>query len=191
MTKSELRASIVARFRASAVSAADREAASGAICQAIRRHPAWDGAKSVAAFLALPSEPQLATLWETGPERQFCFPRIRGDRVELIHLADHELLRRSDWKFESDELATAPVIPPGEIDLFLVPGFAFTASGQRLGRGGGFYDRLLARRSAQSIAIGVCFSARIVEALPRESHDQDVDLVVTECGVMSHTPRAR
>ena len=185
VTKAELRARLVAELRAAAPRREQRQAASDAICRAIRRHPAWIAAKSVCAFLPLPSEPQIAPLWEDEHAPAFCFPRVRGDEVKLIRLDDPALLRRSNWRLEADELAAAPIVEPGDVDLFLVPGLAFTARGQRLGRGGGFYDRLLSKRSAHSTAIGICFSQQIVTQLPREPHDQDVDAVITEHGLLA------
>lgn len=184
VTKAELRAHFLAALRSGGRSSEQCGAASAAICEAIRRHPAWVGAKVVAAFLPLPSEPRLASLWEGEKAPAFCFPRVAGNDVELIRLADPELLRRTNWRLESDEVAAAPVIHAADVDLFLVPGLAFTAeTGVRLGRGGGYYDRLLARRRAGSVAIGICFSLQLAPKLPREGHDQCVDAVITERGM--------
>ena len=62
----------------------------------------------------------------------------------------------------------------------LVPGLAFARDGARLGRGGGFYDRLLAGPQLRARRVGVCFEVQIVEAMPLEEHDQRVDEVLTE-----------
>lgn len=64
-----------------------------------------------------------------------------------------------------------------DIDLILVPGLAFTDEGHRLGRGGGFYDRLLQQYFGKSI--GVCFKEQLLDELPFENHDQMVDTVVS------------
>ena len=71
-----------------------------------------------------------------------------------------------------------PTVP----DVVVVPGLGFTPMGARLGRGGGWYDRFLARRSARCVAIGVCFAEQIVDDLPVEDHDMTVDIVVTDEG---------
>ncbi len=65
----------------------------------------------------------------------------------------------------------------------IVPGVAFTQAGARLGRGKGFYDRWLEGRGV--FKLGVCFSAQVVEAVPREGHDVRMDGVVTEVGVFT------
>ena len=65
-----------------------------------------------------------------------------------------------------------------EVDVFLVPGVAFTASGKRLGRGGGYYDKLL-NKYPDTLKIGITFNERIMQDLPTESHDISMDYVFT------------
>lgn len=65
-----------------------------------------------------------------------------------------------------------------EIDLIIVPGLGFDRRGNRLGYGGGYYDRLLAEIAAPKAALA--FAAQIIEAIPTEAHDERVDFVVTE-----------
>ncbi len=74
-----------------------------------------------------------------------------------------------------------PVMKPDRVALALVPGVAFDAAGGRLGRGGGYYDRLLAG-SHRPVSIGVCFGFQLVPAVPMEAHDARVDAVVSERG---------
>jgi 5-formyltetrahydrofolate cyclo-ligase len=69
-------------------------------------------------------------------------------------------------------------------DVVIVPGLAFTAAGDRLGQGGGWYDRFLATVRSDCVSIGVCFDGQLVDALPVEAHDITVDHVVTERGVV-------
>jgi 5-formyltetrahydrofolate cyclo-ligase len=183
VNKAELRAHLVRELRSAAQRPAEREAASDAICTAIRQHPAWAGAGLVCAFFPLPSEPQIASLWEKGRAPVFCFPRVRGGEVDLIRLDDPAHRRQATWKLDAAHHDAAPTVAAGEVDLFLVPGLAFTSHGSRLGRGGGFYDRLLPRRSPRSTALGVCFALQLVETVPHEPHDQRVDAVITERGL--------
>jgi 5-formyltetrahydrofolate cyclo-ligase len=68
---------------------------------------------------------------------------------------------------------------PSEIDLWILPGVAFDENGNRLGFGGGYYDRLLADRWAE--AIGLAFDFQVMGApLPIEENDRPVDQIVTE-----------
>ena len=68
------------------------------------------------------------------------------------------------------------VINKGEIDLWLVPGLAFTKKGLRLGHGKGIYDRLLTGSKGEKI--GVCFDFQMVNELPTEDWDVSVDIVL-------------
>jgi 5-formyltetrahydrofolate cyclo-ligase len=73
--------------------------------------------------------------------------------------------------------ASCPEIPLGQFDLILVPGVAFDLSGNRLGRGKGFYDRILAE--ASGIKCGVCHDFQLLEKIPAEPHDAKVDFILT------------
>ena len=158
---------------------------SRAIVAAVAAHPAFLAATTVALFAPIPTEPDVEPLWEKAAHR-FCYPRLTGDRIEFAavrHLAD---LAPAAWNpLIREPLASAqPIIAPTDIDLILVPGLAFTRDGRRLGRGGGYYDRLLGLRHSHAIALGVCFDLQLVADLPCEPHDQRVDAVVTESGAL-------
>jgi len=73
--------------------------------------------------------------------------------------------------------ASCAEIPLNQFDLILVPGMAFDLSGNRLGRGQGFYDRLLAE--ASGIKYGVCHDFQLLEKIPSEPHDAKVDFILT------------
>ncbi|MDD5140308.1 MAG: 5-formyltetrahydrofolate cyclo-ligase [Verrucomicrobiales bacterium] len=68
-------------------------------------------------------------------------------------------------------------IPLDKFDLVLVPGVAFDLHGNRLGRGRGFYDRLL--QSASGVKCGVCYDIQLLENIPAEPHDAKVDFILT------------
>lgn len=78
-----------------------------------------------------------------------------------------------------------PVPDPAAVDVVVVPGIAFTRSGDRLGQGGGWYDRFLTRVRDDCVLIGVCFDPLVVERLPVEDHDVRIHHVVTERGLRS------
>ena len=68
------------------------------------------------------------------------------------------------------------------VGAVVVPGVAFTPAGARLGRGAGMYDRLLPQLRG-AVRIGVCIEPLVRDALPVETHDASVDLVVTDASV--------
>ncbi len=72
----------------------------------------------------------------------------------------------------------AGAVDISEIDLVIVPGVAFSRRGERLGRGGAVYDRLLDATGATKI--GLCYGFQIRADIPREPHDQSVDWIATE-----------
>ena len=72
--------------------------------------------------------------------------------------------------------------PLNRFDLILVPGVAFDLSGNRLGRGRGFYDRILAE--ASGIKCGVCHDFQLLEKIPSEPHDAKVDFILTPSRVV-------
>lgn len=70
------------------------------------------------------------------------------------------------------------------LDLILVPGLAFTRDGARLGRGGGYYDRLLAHPTCRAKRIAVAYDLQLVDHIPLELHDQRVHQIITESGLI-------
>ncbi len=79
------------------------------------------------------------------------------------------------------EPAEADIVKPADVSVWIVPGLAFTASGSRLGYGGGWYDRFLTSSCRGSLKIGVAHAFQLVEELPEEPHDIRLDRIVTDC----------
>ena len=74
---------------------------------------------------------------------------------------------------------SAPIVPLNQLDFVLVPGVAFDPSGGRLGRGKGFYDRLLAETNNACMKCGVALEEQIITAIPSEAHDVCMNFVLT------------
>ncbi|MCP4835734.1 MAG: 5-formyltetrahydrofolate cyclo-ligase [Phycisphaera sp.] len=103
----------------------------------------------------------------------------RMQPVRLRSLDDSEL-ETDRYGLRTPSRPWSPV-DPTELDAILVPGVAFTPAGHRLGRGGGYYDRLLAGSPDTIRRIGICHRVQIVDSLPQRPHDMPVhDLVVVE-----------
>ena len=75
-------------------------------------------------------------------------------------------------------------VDPTWPDVVVVPGLAFAPGGQRLGQGGGWYDRFLIGVRGDCEIVGVCFREQLVDELPTEPHDVAVDRVVTDSGLV-------
>lgn len=82
---------------------------------------------------------------------------------------------------QPDPAATTWLPAEARIDLVVVPGLAFDRRGQRIGWGGGYYDRFLAQVPA--VKIGLCYDALVLDCIPGEPHDVPVDLVVAETAI--------
>lgn len=77
------------------------------------------------------------------------------------------------------------ILPPSLIEVAVIPGVVFDRSGHRLGYGGGYYDRFLARSAPQALRVGLAYSCQVVDRIPALSHDVPMDLVITEQEVLS------
>ncbi len=140
----------------------------------------WNAAGSVLLFAPLPGEPDPTGILSHHGRKSFLFPRVSGESLKLFRWSPE-----SEWisgRFgvrEPDPGSWEPALA-GEVDLALVPGLAFDASGRRLGRGKGFYDRLLGDSGFSATKAGVCWESRLLPTIPKESHDVAMDLILTE-----------
>lgn len=80
-----------------------------------------------------------------------------------------------------------PLISISDIDVVIVPGVAYDINRYRLGYGGGFYDRFLSTLKPDAITIGIAFDFQIFDNIPKESHDAQLDYIVTETKVLSRS----
>ena len=152
-----------------------------ALCARLAAFPAYAQARTVAIFDPMPSEPAIDLLWEKAP-RDFLYPRVDGERIRLLPVRDPaELLQPGHGlRFREPPLVDEDVATP---QVVLVPGLAFTRNGRRLGRGGGYYDRLLAGLPPETVRIAICFTFQLVDELPMEPHDERVHAVATEAAI--------
>lgn len=141
---------------------------------------------TVSAFIGMSGEVDLSSLFTRLPGWRWVLPRVEADGSMTFR--DRDLPRETHrWGMEQPTDA-GPVIPLHEIDVFLTPGVAFDRSGGRLGNGGGFYDRVLATKRGDSPAVGITVTRRVVDTVPMEPHDQRVDWLATEDGVIPCSP---
>jgi 5-formyltetrahydrofolate cyclo-ligase len=148
--------------------------------------PSWPPGTTIALFGGLKNEPDflphlIPTLKQQGVTLA-CFQIDSGElRPREIHSIDD--LQRGQMNVWEPKTHCQPV-EIAALDLILVPGLAFTRDGLRLGRGGGYYDRLLAHPQCKARRIGIAFEAQAVESIPVEPHDQRVHQIITESGLI-------
>ena len=158
-------------------------AQSTAIRRALRDWLAGRQGLSIASFASLPGEPMLLPLLADLPGHRWFFPRVSGGSMEF-HLADAATFSAGPFGI-LEPPAGAPTTHVREIDVFLCPGMGFTASGSRIGRGKGYYDRALASSRPDAIRIGVCFNEQVLAEIPTDPHDQPMHFLATPAGVVA------
>ena len=174
VAKAELRRKIQLLLRAGR---ADWKRLSQGLIERLRQQTFWEQARTVALFAPLPDEPDLLELMSNDSKR-FVFPRMATHGLSWHQAHSEAALRPVGGQRMLREPVEIQEVRAGEIDLMIVPGVAFTLSGARLGRGGGYYDRALTELSQGTVSVGVCFECQILPALPMEAHDQAVSRVI-------------
>ena len=162
-----------------ATPAAERARLSAQVCARARQLLADAGANTVMVYVSFRSEVETAALIaELRRTYRVAAPRVAAaGRMEAMLMDTQPLVRSRLGIMEPP--ATAAPVEPASIDAVLVPGLAFDGDGYRLGYGGGYYDRFLAR-CARALRIGLAFEAQIVESVRPHARDQPLDHVVTE-----------
>lgn len=110
--------------------------------------------------------------------KHFYLPRVNGVNLDIL---PYDQSRLELVAFHIEEPTGTDTVSPEEIELIVVPGVAYDRSGNRLGRGKGFYDRLLS--STKATKIGVAYEFQLVDSIPTEPHDVKMDLVITQSGI--------
>ncbi len=154
----------------------------GAMCDL----PAYRQAQKVLGYLNFGSE-LAAELWvqqALADGKQVLLPRVNkaSKHLDLYQVQDLERdVAPGLWGIRE------PVVErcikedaPGTVDFILLPGVAFTREGARLGYGGGFYDKLLARMPHRPTLVAGAFALQVVQEIPLESTDHKVEWLVTE-----------
>jgi 5-formyltetrahydrofolate cyclo-ligase len=114
--------------------------------------------------------------------RSIWFPRVRRQSQELALVKVEDPAELEPGAFGVLEPTGAETVPVANLRraLICVPGLAFSPSGQRLGRGGGYYDRLLAQAGPQSISAGLAYAFQVLDQIPQSPGDRRIDLIFTE-----------
>ncbi len=141
-------------------------------------------ANTIACYHALPGEVQTLPLIEKWyKKKQIALPVVRGDDLLLLPYAGRESVQIGAFGiWEPRVTAESPSSIEQDIDLIIVPGVAFDRQMNRLGRGKGFYDRLLSTLSVPTI--GICYAFQLLDELPIEPFDHKIDLIITEQGII-------
>jgi 5-formyltetrahydrofolate cyclo-ligase len=139
--------------------------------------------RRIALYHALPDEVQTVSLLERWHKsKQLLLPVVIGNELVMSPYASESELLPGSFGIMEPQGELPPDEPPS-LDLIIVPGVAFDRDKSRLGRGKGFYDRLLADLDVPTI--GLCFDFQLFTQIPTDAHDCRMSYVITESGVIS------
>ena len=137
----------------------------------------YRNAKTLYGYLPYNQEvrtvPMLAQALRDG--KKVAVPKIYGDTMKFIYLEDMSKVEKNEMGIP-EPVADTPVAED-KTALVLMPGLAFTKQGDRMGYGGGFYDRFLAEEPGHP-TLALCYDFQIVDSLPTEEFDIPVDTVL-------------
>ena len=147
------------------------------ICDRLAQTSLFQNAHCIAMYYGLKDEVQTTFFIEDwSDKKKIVLPVIHDNDIHFYTYTGKENL--SKGAFEIQEPASAVLVPPEEIDLFIVPGVAFDRYCNRLGRGKGYYDRYLT--GLIKPVIGLCFDFQLLDTIPAENHDVKMTMVITE-----------
>jgi len=177
--KAALRAAV--RAKLAALSPGIRSTTSAQACARLQNEVVWQDAGAVLLYAPIGDELDVWPLVRDALARDkiVALPRFDGERqtyvaCQITH-PDRDLRAGRFGIREPDP--SCPIVPINRLDFAAAPGVAFTLDGRRLGRGKGFYDRLLA--TVRGVKCGVGFDEQIVSTIPIEPHDILLDCILT------------
>lgn len=134
-------------------------------------------ARGILLYHSMPDEVQTHSMLQNWQEDKQCYlPQIDNNLLNIRKYEGENSLRKGAmgiWEPTGTRCTDYSLI-----DLVIVPGVAFDKEGHRLGRGKGYYDRLLPQ--IQAPTIGICFHFQLLDKIPTESFDINMSYVITE-----------
>jgi 5-formyltetrahydrofolate cyclo-ligase len=174
------------RKRLDALTPAEVQALSSQVCEQLTAQAEYNKAEIMMTFLSLPHEVDTTHLilraWQE--RKRVLAPKVSWEQrrmlpVEIRSLTQDLVITQLGIR----EPTTGPPIPISMIDLVIVPGIGFDEQGNRLGRGRGFYDRFLAHPEFRGVSCAVAFELQMTDAVPADSLDVRVNMLVTDTKV--------
>ena len=181
MDKKQLRLDLQGKLLA--IEETQRTKKSVSACDKLIEIPQYKNASVVMMFLSLPHEVDTAEAilhaWQQG--KTVAVPKVSWQQRRMIPVEIHTL--ETEFSTETAGLRNPLMgvpLPYENIDLVVIPGLAFDKQGNRLGRGGSYYDGFLAHPQLKAVKCGLAFDEQIVDSIPVEDHDVPVDSLVTD-----------
>jgi 5-formyltetrahydrofolate cyclo-ligase len=144
----------------------------------------YRAARAVVLYCAFGNEVSTDRIFDAAiaSGRAIFFPRVAGDALSICEVKSRSDLRPGAYGILEPGTASidAATLPPCVV---AVPGVAFTRFGERIGRGGGHYDRMLAEIPPHAITVGLAYSFQLLDRVAQSEHDRRLNFVVTESAI--------
>lgn len=175
MDKQQIRLKI--KTRKSLLSQAERQLAARAAFARLEESAAFIMADRILLYHSLPDElPTIEFIDKWNGRKQLFLPRVNGINLDILPC---DRSRMHLGAFNIEEPDGDDTVDISSIEVVIVPAVAFDRYGNRVGRGKGYYDRLLANSSATKIGIGYDFQF-IDEDIDADTHDVPLDIIITD-----------
>ena len=190
--KQNLRRTI--REKLSVMAPAVAHARSMAACKRLMDTPEFARSSVVMIYLPIPGEVDVSPVALRGWQEQkiICAPKLSWDHRHMLPIEIRSLQSGLVSTVNGlREPADGEQIEIGTLDMVLVPALVFDRSGNRLGRGAGFYDRFLGAVEFVGISVGIAFGEQIADEVPVHDHDVPVNMLVTDEEIIRFAPPDR
>jgi 5-formyltetrahydrofolate cyclo-ligase len=159
-------------------------------CRSVVDLPEFADAEVVMIYLSIPGEVDTSHIalacWQQG--KTVVVPKVAWSERRMVAVECQSIDEHMDVdKYGLRTPRRGQIRASGSLDMVIVPGLAFDRTGQRLGRGGGFYDRFLPELSEKARTVGLSFGEQVVDDLPVDAHDHPIDILVTDREVLRFT----
>jgi len=173
------------RLRRRAVAPVRRKLANRAICRRLQTLPAYRRARAIGLYWPADGEPDVRALaehaWSQG--KRIYLPVVRqGGAMRFAPWLRGGKLRRNRYGIP-EPVDAQRLVAAARLDMLVMPLVAFDARGNRLGMGGGYYDRALAGCRRIPVLVGAAFSLQQATAIPAQPWDIPMEFVITERGL--------
>lgn len=159
----------------------EKERAAAAAFEMLEHHASFIMADNILMYHSLPDEISTHRFLEKwGDKKHFYLPRVSGVNLEILPY-DKSTLRYG--AFHIEEPSGQDTTDISDIELIIVPAVAYDRQGNRVGRGKGYYDRLLA--DSKATKIGMAYDFQLIDEIDAEPHDVKVDVIITDKSVIT------
>lgn len=158
----------------------ERQTAADEVFNRLERLVAFMMADNILMYHSLPDELSTLSFIDKWHDRKkFFLPRVNGVNLDIL---PYDRSRLSLGAFHIEEPEGDDVRDISEIEMVVVPAVAYDRHGNRVGRGKGYYDRLLA--DTRALKVGVAYDFQLVDDIDTDTHDVGVDMVITDKSVI-------